>query len=194
MHFSASPRLSGGFKNFSETSASIKEQKASSMKNIVLWLISFLLLTVAFAAARDAVEDPKTCKLCGMQRTIFAHSRMLIVYGDGTTSGVCSLHCAAEELHHTRDKQIRTLMVADYSTRKLLDARKAAWVVGGRKTGVMTALAKWAFAGPEDARRFVDENGGTMSTFDQAMNAATREVMDQIAEERAVENEILSGR
>ena len=82
-------------------------------------------------------------------------------------------------------------MVADYATKELLDAKTATWVVGGKKRGVMTALAKWAFAREEDARRFVEENGGMVSSFGQAMESATLEVMDQAAEERAAEGELL---
>jgi nitrous oxide reductase accessory protein NosL len=82
-------------------------------------------------------------------------------------------------------------MVADYATKKLIDARSAVWVVGGRKSGVMTARAKWAFGSAEEARRFVVENGGTVSTFDQAMSAATIEVLEQAEEDKTVENEML---
>ena len=161
------------------------------MKHITLIVILILLLTSAFAGATDTAEGPRTCSQCGMDRTVFAHSRMLIVYADGTRTGVCSLHCAAAELLHNRDKEARSLLVADYSTKELLDARTTTWVVGGKKKGVMTALAKWAFAREEDARRFVEENGGIVSSFGQAMESATLEVMDQAAEERAAEGELL---
>lgn len=163
------------------------------MKNFITFLILLLLLTSSFADAMDLdlVESPKTCEKCGMDRTVFAHSRMLIRYADGTTVGVCSLHCAAEELQRNRGKQVRSLMVADYSTKELLDAKSATWVVGGKKNGVMTALAKWAFARAEDARRFREKNGGRVNSFAQALNTATMEVLAQAAEEKAVKQEML---
>jgi copper chaperone NosL len=161
------------------------------MKSIVLFLIIFLLLIYSFARAMDGVESPKSCEQCGMDRTTFAQSRMLMVYADGTTVGACSLHCAVEELQHAGGKQVSSLMVADYSTKELIDAKTAVWVVGGKKKGVMTATAKWAFARAEDARRFVAENGGVVNSFDRAMNLATMEVTDQDAEEKAVESELL---
>ena len=161
------------------------------MRNIVLFLIMSLLLTASFAGAIDTVESPTSCKQCGMDRTTFAQSRMLIVYTDGSTVGVCSLHCAAAELQLIGDKQVISLMVADYSTKELLDANTATWVIGGKKSGVMTALAKWAFAREEDARRFVEENGGVVNSFDQAMKSSVMEVLDQAAEERAVQSELL---
>jgi len=66
-------------------------------------------------------------------------------------------------------------MVADYTTKELIDARTATWVVGGRREGVMTSLPKWAFAGEEDARKFVKENGGEVTTFAKAMKSAEEE-------------------
>jgi len=161
------------------------------MKNIIMFLFMSLLLTAASAGAMDTVEGPTSCTQCSMNRTAFAQSRMLIVYADGSTVGVCSLHCAAAELQQSGAKQVGSLMVADYATKELLDAKTATWVVGGKKQGVMTALAKWAFAREEDARRFVEENGGMVSSFGQAMESATLEVMDQAAEEKAAESELL---
>ena len=161
------------------------------MKHILTFLIMILLSISVSAGASDTVEGPKNCKQCGMDRVAFARSRMLVVYADGSTVGVCSLHCAAAEQQRNRDKQVSSFMVADYTTKKLIDAGTAVWVIGGKKQGVMTALAKWAFAKTEDARRFVAENGGMVISFDQAMNSAIKEVSDQAAEERDVEREML---
>jgi nitrous oxide reductase accessory protein NosL len=160
------------------------------MKINTLFLTMALLLAALCAVAMDTVENPAKCKHCGMDRTIFAQSRMLVEYADGTAAGVCSLHCAALEQLHNRDRQIRSIKVADYSTKKLLDAKAAVWVVGGKKAGVMTAVAKWAFARNEDAQRYVAEYGGVVNSFEQAMNSATQEVMDQTAEEKKVEEEM----
>jgi len=35
-------------------------------------------------------------------------------------------------------------MVGDFGTKKLIDAEKALWVLGGSKPGVMTKRGKWA--------------------------------------------------
>jgi len=148
----------------------------------VLIIILFVCTVVIFpystfaAGAPDGVEGPKNCKQCGMDRTVFARSRMLIVYADGTTVGVCSLHCAAAEMRQNKDKQVKSLMVADYVTQGLIDAKTASWVVGGNKQGVMTSLPKWAFARGEDAQKFVKENGGEVTPFDKVMKSAEGEV------------------
>jgi nitrous oxide reductase accessory protein NosL len=150
----------------------------SAVPRFILFLILCLILTGAVAGAADTVENPKHCRQCGMDRTVFAQSRMLIVYDDGATAGVCSIHCAAIEMKLNRERQVKSLMVADYTTRELIDARTAIWVVGGRKGGVMTAVAKWAFANEKDALIFVKENGGKVTKFDEAMKAANEETVE----------------
>jgi nitrous oxide reductase accessory protein NosL len=146
----------------------------------LLFVLSIILpLNIPAASAADGVEAPKACKLCGMDRSAFARSRMLILYTDGTTVGVCSIHCAAAELKQNKDKQVKSLMVADYTTRELIDAKTATWVIGGKEQGVMTSVAKWAFARSEEAQKFVIANGGQLTSFDQAMQAAGAEVAEK---------------
>jgi len=134
-----------------------------------------MLFAFTTAGAAGTVESPKACRQCGMDRTVFDQSRVLIVYADGTTVGLCSIHCAVVDMKQNKDKQVKSLMVADYTTKDLTDARVATWVVGGKKEGVMTSLAKWAFAREQDAQKFVQENGGEVVPFDQAMKAAEEE-------------------
>ncbi len=141
----------------------------------VIFLVCMIFFCVASGAAA-AVEEPRACKQCGMDRNVFARSRMVITYVDGTTVGVCSIHCAAAEMKQNPDRQVRSLMVADYPTQQLTDAKNATWVLGGSKQGVMTSLPKWAFAREEDARGFVKENGGELTTFAKAMKSAEEEV------------------
>ncbi|HUO78462.1 MAG TPA: nitrous oxide reductase accessory protein NosL [Thermodesulfovibrionales bacterium] len=159
----------------------------ASIKKCLMAIFLIAILSVALppevfaAGAADGVENPKSCKQCGMDRTVFTRSRMLIVYADGTTVGVCSLHCAAAEMRQNRDKQVKSLMVADYVTQELIDAKTATWVVGGNKQGVMTSLPKWAFAKGEDAQKFVKENGGEVTIFAEAMGLAEEEISGEAA-------------
>lgn len=111
-----------------------------------------------------------------MNRIVFAQSRMVIQYVDGTSVGVCSIHCAAADMTRNAGKPVREIQVADYPTLDLVDARSATWVLGGSVAGVMTSLPKWAFARKEDATAFVRKNGGEIASFDRAMQAAMQEV------------------
>lgn len=146
------------------------------MQGIVLLLLSLSLACPAAGALSSQVEAPKACQQCRMDRTTFAHSRMLIEYADQTVVGLCSLHCVAADLAQHQGKQVASLQVADYPTRTLIDARTARWVVGGDRKGVMTFQPKWAFAQAEDAQAFVQEHGGELTTFAAMMQAAAEEV------------------
>ena len=145
------------------------------MKTFLMLLSVSLLFTGGAAVAAGKVENPPSCQQCGMDREFFAQSRMLIVYADGSSAGECSLNCAVVEMKQNRGKKVKSLLVADYNTKELLEASTAAWVVGGRKGGVMTSEAKWAFAGKEAAQKFVWENGGKVTTFDEALDLAIKE-------------------
>lgn len=142
-------------------------------KLIVSVLFGVLFLGgLSFAADFPDVAQHQSCAYCGMDRGKFAHSRMLIEYDDGTSFASCSLHCAAVNLATSIDKTPRTIQVGDYNGKKLIDAEKAYWVIGGKVQGVMTARAKWAFENRPDAERFAKENGGTVASFDEAAKAA----------------------
>jgi copper chaperone NosL len=149
-------------------------------KTIVLVLA--VLVTAAFTvfAQGDDIKQFPSCKYCGMDREKFGHSRMLIEYDDGSSVGTCSVHCAAVELALTIDKTPKTIMVGDLNTKKLIDAEKAMWVINGNKPGVMTKRAKWAFEKKEDAEKFIKENGGSLSTFDEAVKLAYEDMYQDI--------------
>ncbi len=145
------------------------------MKMRIVWMsvMAFCMLTcpMIFAQGQDDIQAHPTCKYCGMDRQQFAHSRMLIEYEDGTSTAVCSIHCAAIDVAVNMGKMPKTLHVGDFNTKKLINAESATWVIGN-KPGVMTKRAKWAYEKKEDAESFVKENGGAVSTFEQAMKAS----------------------
>jgi len=142
------------------------------MKRILFFLSLSLLFACATALAHDKVEAPKSCQVCGMDRSMFAQSRMLIIYSDEESVGTCSLHCVATQLKANPGKKAKSLLVADCKSRILIDAHTAVWVIGGEKSGVMTELPKWAFAKKDDADAFIKVNGGKIAGFDEAMNLA----------------------
>ncbi len=154
-----------------------------------LWIAILLMLsfgTVCLAA--DKVEAPDDCAKCGMNRTSFAHSRMIVTYADGSSTGTCSLNCVVTDLTKAKGKSVKSFQVADYNTKKLTDAKSAAWVIGGSKKGVMTPVAKWAFVNQKDADAFIKANGGKLATFDVALKAAEKEQADKGAAKKQPEH------
>jgi copper chaperone NosL len=152
-----------------------------------LAMLFFLTGIAAYAQTPPDIQAHKDCKYCGMDREKFAHSRMLIEYPDGSSFGACSIHCAAINLAQT-STQPKSIQVADYQKKNLIDAEKAYWVIGGEKPGVMTKTAKWAFADKEDALAFIKENGGKLANFDDAMKSTYEDMYSDtrmIREKRA---------
>jgi len=141
-------------------------------KVLVISMMIFLLAGFYNVFAQDDISKHPACPLCGMDRAKFAHSRILIEYDDDSTYGACSVHCAAIDMVVHIDKAPQAVMVGDFNTKQLIDAEKAVWVIGGKKMGVMTKRAKWAFADKTAGQDFINANGGEIATFEEAVKAA----------------------
>jgi nitrous oxide reductase accessory protein NosL len=134
---------------------------------------TLLLIAIVFPAfAQEDITLHKSCPYCGMDREKFAHSRVYIEFADGSTAGICSLHCAAIEMALNIDKTPKTIWVGDYATRKLVDIEKAYFVLDVSKPGVMTGRAKWAFANRADAENYIRMNGGVVTSHEEIMKAS----------------------
>lgn len=154
-----------------------------------IWIAVLLVLSLGtICLAADKIEAPEACVHCGMDRTKFGHSRMIVTYTDGSSAGTCSLNCVVTDMSKNKGKTVKSYQVADYNTRKLIDAKVAAWVIGGSKKGVMTPVAKWAFADKKDADAFIKANGGKPATFDEALKAAEKEQADRPQNKKSQEH------
>lgn len=134
--------------------------------------------------AKENIEAPADCKQCGMNRTAFSHSRMMMTYEDGSFVGTCSLNCVVSEMKSSLEKKIVRVQVADYQSHKLIDAGSALWIIGGAKKGVMTRVPKWAFATRQAGEQFVREHGGRFVSYEEALLAAEQEHADRSKEDK----------
>jgi nitrous oxide reductase accessory protein NosL len=150
------------------------------MKRNILALCTILMALLCIlnttALAVDDISEHRSCNFCGMDRKAYGYSRMLISYGDGTSSGVCSLQCAVTEMSGNGQRQVKSLLVADRNTHTLISAEKAFWVMGGKKRGVMTDSPKWAFATLEAAQAFATSYGGSIIIWETALASAREEL------------------
>lgn len=129
-------------------------------------------------------KNQSACKFCGMDRQRLAKSRMLVEYEGLPPQATCSLHCAAVEIASASSRRPKSIMVGDFITMEMIDAEKAHWVIGGNKTGVMTKTGTWAFNQRGDAERFVQENGGKIGDFVEALGAVYDDIEDNIRRTR----------
>ena len=155
------------------------------MTGIVAWCGGSVLLAGAAGAgaAEKDVERIPSCQYCGMDRARFASTRMLVEYGNKTTIGTCSIHCAAVDLAQSYGKEIAAILVADHRGGRLVDAAKAVWVIGARVPGVMAAKSRVAFASRGDAEAFRRENGGELADFEMALDTT---FLDMPADTRSI--------
>ena len=154
----------------SSNNDSVKENSVPLRKICLLlglWVLSINSFTAGFAEA-----DKQSCAYCGMYKSKFEHSWMNIVHDNGSTTGVCSIHCAAIDMALHTEKTIRTITAGDYDTKKQINADTAYWVIGGDLMGVMTARAKWAFATKAGADNFMRKHGGRPANFREVIKAA----------------------
>jgi nitrous oxide reductase accessory protein NosL len=144
----------------------------------LLWTsLVLVFLTSSWAVAGPKrVEAPAECIHCGMDRAVYGYSRMVVTYEDGSSTGTCSINCVVVDMQKQPGKKVASFRVGDYNSRKLIDARTAVWVLGGRKRGVMTPLAKWAFADRTGAQSFIKAHGGKLATFDDVLLATEQEL------------------
>ncbi len=118
------------------------------------------------------------CKYCGMIRKQFAYSRALIEYRDHKVVGTCSVHCLAIDMALNTHNLPKAIMVGDYNSKKLIDAEKAFWVLGGNKAGVMSIRGKWAFEEKAGAENFIKDQGGKPAVFEEVIQAAFEDMYE----------------
>ncbi|MBT0653428.1 nitrous oxide reductase accessory protein NosL [Geomobilimonas luticola] len=143
------------------------------MNKLFLGIILYLLFAGVTAYAREKIEFPLICQSCGMSRGgVNVKNRVLITYADGSVVGTCSLYCVALVKSKDRDHKIVSIKVANYMTGELIDAKSAIWVIGSKNKGVMSSVARFAFANKKDAQSYIDKYGGKVATFEQAIKLA----------------------
>jgi nitrous oxide reductase accessory protein NosL len=138
-------------------------------------IVCSLLSGGNITAQETPLEAPAACDKCGMDRTKFAQSRVVVEFEDGSTGGTCSITCASYDVRQKSKKKVKRLLVADYDSRELIDVHEAFWVMGGNKAGVMTKLPKWAFVAKAGADRFIAAYGGQPATWDEVIVSAKQE-------------------
>jgi nitrous oxide reductase accessory protein NosL len=136
-----------------------------TMVFIILWINFFLALPFYI----EAKEEPRWCPLCAMNLKMYHQTSNRLTFSDGVKTQTCSIFCAAQ-IYEKRAGEIDRWEVVDYETKKWIDARNAYWLVGSDIPGVMTAISKIAFLSLEDAQKFLKSHGGTIGTFDEALN------------------------
>jgi nitrous oxide reductase accessory protein NosL len=163
-----------------------------TMGFIILWISFFLALPFHI----EAQEEPRWCPLCGMNLKMYHQTSNRLTFSDGTKVQTCSIFCATQ-FYEKRPTEIDRWEVVDYETKGWIDAKKAHWLVGSDIPGVMTAVSKIAFLSPNEAKKYQQKHGGTIGTFDDALNRTLSDmgsdrkmIMARVAERAKMGNDL----
>ncbi len=126
--------------------------------------------------AKDATlvksdSSKEFCNVCGMHLTKYYKTNHTAEFKNGYKEQYCSLHCLAE-VHKNYEDKIKTIQVVDTNSLKLIDAKKAFYVVGSSKEGTMSSVSEYAFSTKEEALKFQKEFGGNIFNFDESLKQA----------------------
>ncbi|MEA3289353.1 MAG: nitrous oxide reductase accessory protein NosL, partial [Campylobacterota bacterium] len=83
----------------------------------------------------------------------------------------CSIRCLAVDKEEYGIDQ-NSIKVVDVKTQKLIDAKKAYYVIGSKIMGTMSKTSKLAFKTKDDAMDFIKKYKGKLVTFDEALKSA----------------------
>ena len=112
------------------------------------------------------------CPECGMTLPMFYKTNHVATV-DSKVKQYCSIHCLAEDLQ--KGTKLTEMRVVDVTTLKFISVEEATYVVGSRKKGTMSTVSKYAFSKKEDAEAFAKMNGGNVTDFHGALEAAKAE-------------------
>lgn len=134
---------------------------------IILWA----LVLMSLSARSEA--DTSGCRMCD-DVTPGSPLEVRIEYSDGTSRSACGLRCAGAMLAAYREKYVKTIWIREHGSGKLLDAKKAFWVIG------LSGGNRDAFSGREDAESFSAAHGGRVANFKDMMAALFSGMFDGI--------------
>ncbi len=116
------------------------------------------------------------CPYCGMDRTMWNHSRHLVHYDDDLVDGTCSLHCLAISLSLNLDRGPKAIYAADFGSdskiKPLINVDEATYLAGSDLPGTMTRKSKMAFSSLESAKTAKKNHGGDLMDMDEALTMA----------------------
>jgi copper chaperone NosL len=125
---------------------------------------------------KDELKKYPICPYCGMNRTMWNHSRHLVHYDDGVADGTCSIHCMAIGLSLNIDRGPKAIYAADFGSgekiKPLVNVDKAQYLIGSKLKGTMSKKSSMAFASMDAAKQAQSTKGGELGDFDVALKEA----------------------
>lgn len=124
-------------------------------------------------------EEKLYCPICGMNLKQYYKTSHGVYLSDGTTKQYCSIRCVTVDWPAI-EARVEKIVVTDVTSEKLIDAKKAFYVIGSKVPGTMSLVSKLAFKNEADARAFMKEYGGEIVTFDVAFAKAKESLKEDV--------------
>jgi nitrous oxide reductase accessory protein NosL len=115
-------------------------------------------------------DQKQFCVVCGMNLVMF-YKTSYVATVNGKEKQYCSLHCLVDDMKNNRNI-LTGIKVVDTNSLKLIDAKKAYYVVGSKKKGTMSMVSKYAFSTLDAASKFAAKFGGVVTDFNAAVQAS----------------------
>ena len=112
--------------------------------------------------------------VCGMYLDLYERTRYVVQFTDGTSESTCSLACAAR-IYAKEKNRVQKVMVADFLSADLIDAKTASYLEGSDIPGVMSYTSRIAFRNGAEAKEFQKKHGGRIVSFDDALKHQTED-------------------
>ena len=125
-------------------------------------------------------KEKKWCPVCGMNLKMFYKTSHTAQHPDGKHRQYCSIRCLAVD-HQEHNISLETVQVVDVNSEKLIDVKKAFYVLNSKIKGTMTKVSKLAFATQKEAAIFSKANGGEVVDFKTAFEKANESLKIDIA-------------
>lgn len=127
------------------------------------------------------------CNVCAMHLVKYYKTSFAVEYKNGHKEQYCSIHCFAE-VYKNYSSKMKTIQVVDTNSLKLIDAKKAFYIVRSSKEGTMSPISIYAFLVKDEALKFKSEFAGELKNFDEALKIANENLTkdNEILEEKRV--------
>ncbi|PLX69931.1 MAG: nitrous oxide reductase [Denitrovibrio sp.] len=156
---------------------------------VIIMLFSITLVSDAEPFSKKPTGKPELiqsgpekmwCPVCGMSLKMFYKTSHAVKLSGDKNKQYCSIRCLVQDYQGLKNI-VKELLVVDVTSEKLIDARKAYYVLGSKAPGTMTKVSKFAFASKEDAKAFQAKMGGKIVSFTEAISSATDSMKKDVA-------------
>jgi hypothetical protein len=85
---------------------------------MIVCTVGVLALLAIMSGSALAQAQDEACQSCGMKKSMYGHSWIVLEHEDGSKVGLCSIHCGAIQMALNIDKPVTKVTVGDYNWRR----------------------------------------------------------------------------